>query len=228
MDVDTFLIKLSNELYNKSDIETVDRLEEILTSIDHTVFHRPITLKFNNTATTPGRKIAISGKMCSGKTTSSDAFIAKWNSFKRVSIAGRLKEIAIEVFGMDRDPTKKDRTLLQRLGTDLRIIDENAWLNVFFNRLSGDVICDDLRFLNELEVLNKNGFIVIRLTVDPKVQMKRISALYPDFEPEQLLHRSETDLDDAKGFHATMTSEEFICLLDDPSNHLNVLFNNKL
>jgi hypothetical protein len=224
MNVDTFLKNLSNELYNKSDIETVDKLEEILTSIDHTIFHKPIELKFKDKTAKPGRKIALSGKMCSGKTTSSDAFIAKWNTFKRASIAGRLKEIAIKVFGMNPDPKMKDRALLQRLGTDLRIIDENAWLNVFFNGLSGDTVCDDVRYLNELEAFNKNGFITVRLKVDPDVQMERINNLYPDFDLDQLAHKSETDLDNANGFHATMTSEEFVKLVDDPDSHLNKLF----
>lgn len=216
MDVDTFLVKLSNELYNKSDLRTVEKLEDILISVDPEVFLKPITLKFKERNNQPGKKFALSGKMCSGKTTSSDAFIKKWATFKRVSIAGRLKEIAIEVFGMDPDPKKKDRGLLQRLGTDLRTLDENAWLNVFFNNLSGDVICDDLRYKNELDAFNKNGFIVIRLKVDESVQASRIKELYPGFKSEQLLHRSETDLDNCNGFHDTMTSEEFVSLLNDP------------
>jgi hypothetical protein len=205
--MDNLLHNLSKELYNKTDIETISKLKEILLSIDDTIFHRPITLKFNESPKKIGSRIALSGKMCSGKTTASDAFISKWGSFKRVSIAGRLKEIATELFGMQQ----KDRELLQRLGTDIRIIDENAWLNVFFNNLNGDVICDDVRYKNELDELNKNGFITVRLTIDPQIQMERIKELYPGFKTEQLTHKSETDLDGVvDGFHATMTSEEFV------------------
>jgi hypothetical protein len=206
-----FLRKLAYDLYDKCDPETVIRLKNILLSIDPMVFCKKNSLNFSKTDIKMGNRIALSGKMCSGKTTSSDAFIKKNPTYTRHSIAGRLKEIAIHVFGMD--PDKKDRDLLQKLGTDLRIIDENVWLNSFFKGLDGDVICDDLRYYNELVSLNNNGFKTIRLYVDPEVQYQRIKELYPDFKQEQLLHKSETDLDNVTEFEQTMTSEQFVANL---------------
>ena len=68
-------------------------------------------------------KIAITGKMCSGKTTIANYLIEKNNQFVKISFADKVKEIATDLFNMK----EKNRYLLQSIGTKMREIDEDVW-----------------------------------------------------------------------------------------------------
>lgn len=144
-------------------------------------------------------KIAFSGKFTSGKSTAAgmikDEIQIAYRSCKIISFAGKLKEIATELFGM----TKKDRKLLIKLGKKMREIEEDVWLNyaVRDSKEYGDVVIDDLRFPNEYEKLKKEGFVLVRIHVEKDVQLQRIKDLYDDWENhvEKLNDISETALD---------------------------------
>jgi adenylate kinase family enzyme len=158
-------------------------------------------------------KIAISGKMCSGKTTCTELLLKKYPNGKHVSVASRLKELAIELFDMDKRPEFKDRKLLQTLGGSLRNIDTNVWIRSFVRECEKHeiVICDDIRFKNELDYVKKNGFITIRLDVSEELQTDRIKKTYPERYQTHLDNRnhiSETDLDH-EDFDYHLTSETF-------------------
>lgn len=67
----------------------------------------------------------------------------------------------------------KDRKLLQWLGTDWgRGINENLWVDIWnaeavrLMRLGYTVVCDDVRFDNEAELIRKLGGVVIKITSD--------------------------------------------------------------
>lgn len=69
---------------------------------------------------------------------------------------------------------KKDRTLLQWLGTDWGrgTISESLWIDIWRAEakqrlgLNAMVVCDDCRFDNEAEAIHELGGIVIRITRD--------------------------------------------------------------
>lgn len=63
-------------------------------------------------------KLAISGKICSGKSTLADAF-DDYFSFKHFKFAKAVYEAGYEA-GMSRDPELKDRKLLQSVGKKKR------------------------------------------------------------------------------------------------------------
>jgi len=108
-------------------------------------------------------KIAFVGKAGSGKSTLA-RYLKVQYSFEIFSFASPVKEIAYKFFGM----TTKDRTLLQGIGDGLR---EKAnplvWVNFMKKKIESTqffrLIVDDCRYVNEAEMLRKEGFIIIKL-----------------------------------------------------------------
>lgn len=168
-------------------------------------------------------KIAISGKMGSGKTTMFNAIrdFHNQNHFNltgeedelvtRLSLADPVKEVASRYFGMP--PTTKDRKLLQQIGQKFREIDPDVWVKILNNKAEAldllsrnehntkweAVICDDVRFPNEAKALKEAGWIMIRLEVSEKEQQRRLQEAYGDDWKEHWKNRneiSETALDD--------------------------------
>ena len=70
-------------------------------------------------------KIAIAGKMSSGKSTCAQHLQKLNPQFQKFSFASKVKELATELFGM----TSKDRSLLTSIGKKMRDIDPDVWAN---------------------------------------------------------------------------------------------------
>ena len=143
-------------------------------------------------------KIAICGKMCAGKSTLADMLINNYPSIKftKDSFASKIYELAYELFNMK----EKDRELLQTLGTKMREINPQVWVNYIEQKYKGNhnIIIDDARYPNELEMLKKNGFYIIKLNISYKLQEQRIRKLYKDTYQLHLNkrnHASETSMD---------------------------------
>lgn len=126
-------------------------------------------------------RIAFSGKAGSGKTTMAN-YLVEHFGFVRYSFADAVKEIATEIFGME----DKDRGLLQAIGTKMREIDVDVWVQYTMNKIEAEdhpnVVIDDCRFLNEAERLKDYGFTIIGLT-----------GRGWDLPSEQAAHPSETE-----------------------------------
>ena len=139
-------------------------------------------------------KIALCGKMGSGKSYLANK-IAKKHGFTILSFAGKVKELAKELFNMK----EKDRKLLQVLSQKLKQIDENIWVNFLETQLDNyeNIIIDDLRFPNEYEMLKRNGFTIINIKLDENIRIIRLSNKYKNFKQHlsAMNHISETLLD---------------------------------
>ncbi len=147
-------------------------------------------------------KIGIIGKMCSGKTTLSrhlqqymkDKYHVK---FETLSFAGKVYELAYDLFDMSRE--KKDRRLLQMIGTNMRMIDENVWVKyVMKQSREKDVLVEDCRYMNEFEALHGGDFLMIKIEIDEEYQRERLKRTYPDTYHqhfENLKHASEVDIE---------------------------------
>ena len=96
-------------------------------------------------------KIAIIGKMCSGKTTIANLIIDKDKSYKRLSFGQKVKDLAVELFNMKG----KDRSLLINFANKMREIDSDVWGNYIINNNKDidNCIIDDIRYQNELDKL---------------------------------------------------------------------------
>lgn len=143
-------------------------------------------------------KIALVGEMCAGKTTLSNNII-KWYKSKyditlnKTSFAEKIYELAYQLFGM----VEKDRKLLQDIGTKFREIDNNVWINYTVNKFKDNVIIDDGRYLNEIERLYHEGYIIIKINITKELQLKRLKKLYIytwEKHLKNMYHSSETSI----------------------------------
>ena len=123
-------------------------------------------------------KIAITGKMCSGKTTTANLIRQMDSRYEIFSFGKKVKDVAVDLFNMK----EKDRTLLTSIGTKMREIDSEVWINYILKQTKYKNFCiiDDLRYQNEYEALIKNGFTIIQMNVSPELQKQRIINLYPN------------------------------------------------
>ena len=72
-------------------------------------------------------KIAITGKMCYGKTTVANIIKKYDDEYQIFSFGQKVKDIATDLFDMQN----KDRTLLTSIGTKMREIDSDIWAKKF-------------------------------------------------------------------------------------------------
>jgi hypothetical protein len=139
--------------------------------------------------------------MATGKTWCADQLAHKRHYIK-VSLAAKLKAIAYEMYGI-QGKDGNDRLVLQGLGTDLRKYDKDVWIKYLLNyiRLKTETlpkpyqkfVIDDVRYLNEANILRNNGFVIIRVVTPPDLLSGRLSRLYPNRPAEAVLHASETE-----------------------------------
>jgi hypothetical protein len=124
-------------------------------------------------------KIGICGQMCSGKTSIANYIISKDNSYYITSFAKKLKEIAETLFNMK----EKNRDLLINIGTKMREINPDVWVNYTINEIKKDdcdkIIIDDIRFLNEFQRLKENNWTLIKLIISEDLQLERLKKTYP-------------------------------------------------
>ena len=154
-------------------------------------------------------KIAISGKMCSGKSFCSNLIKQKYPQFKLFSFAERLKSITHDLF-LDQFHMVENDNVIQRkhknrklyvdVGQKMREIDPNVWTKYVLKQ-SNNVdfaIIDDLRFKNEMNALKKEGWKLVKLNITKEQQIKRLKQTYSNSK-EHILgldSDAEIDLDD--------------------------------
>jgi len=112
-------------------------------------------------------KIAFIGKAGSGKTTLARALV-KTFKFRRLSFAKQLKRVAQAIVFWRPLDKSVDRRFLQILGDGARnTIAKDVWIRWFefaLRKLEEEgidhIVVDDCRYLNEVQFLRDNSFIV--------------------------------------------------------------------
>tara|TARA_B110000971_G_scaffold22711_1_gene20521 strand:+ start:748 stop:1269 length:522 start_codon:yes stop_codon:yes gene_type:complete len=129
-------------------------------------------------------KIAICGKMCSGKSTLANYIMSSYPGYQKYSFAQKVKELCVELFDMEG----KDRLLLINFANKMRDIDEKVWVNHVLKQTESKEKCiiDDVRYQNEVDALIEDGWSFIQLNVPNELQKKRIMELYPDNYQEHI------------------------------------------
>ena len=128
----------------------------------------------------PAPKIAIAGKMAAGKSYLA-AGLQDTMGFEIYSLAGKVKDIAYDLFKMD--PEHKDRPLLQGIGMKMRELQPDVWINYILEeakKSTHPVVCDDVRFVNEAKQFKEAGWILIKIDIDDDLQLSRLQSTYPD------------------------------------------------
>lgn len=145
-------------------------------------------------------KIAICGKMASGKTTIADALCQELG-FKRFSLAGGVKDLANFLF--DIPEGHKDRVAYQKVGDGARkTLYPDIWIDVLKGRINESnpsyVVVDDVRYLNEVQKLRQSGWYIIKVEIDDELQIQRLKETYPDdweVHADSRNHPSEAEVD---------------------------------
>ncbi|WP_269581987.1 deoxynucleotide monophosphate kinase family protein [Roseibium sp. Sym1] len=122
--------------------------------------------------------VGLSGRMGAGKSTVA-GFLVDECGFTRHSMASPLKSM-LRCLGLDDRHLYGDmkttpcdvlggrtpRYAMQTLGTEWgrKMIDPDLWMNAWrFTLPEGDVVCDDIRFPNEVATIRSLGGILIRI-----------------------------------------------------------------
>uniref|UniRef100_A0A6C0JEY2 Uncharacterized protein n=1 Tax=viral metagenome TaxID=1070528 RepID=A0A6C0JEY2_9ZZZZ len=124
-------------------------------------------------------KIAIIGKLCSGKSTCAKYLIDKYD-YTCLSFGEPVKRYAKEIFGLET----KNRVIIQDFAQKIKEIDNDVWIKYLIRKLDNlqtdKIVIDDLRFPNEYNALKNKGFIFIKLIISEEKQKERIINTYPD------------------------------------------------
>jgi len=154
--------------------------------------------------------IYLVGKAGAGKTYLANYLIKKYN-YSRAKMANSVYMIAEKYLGMN--PQKKDRELLQFLGTDIgrNSVDKDIWVERFVNDIwiaqqtskvlynkELKFVSDDIRFKNEFLILKEAGWIGLYLEVPDELRIKRLEGRDGDACVDNLDHASETALEEFK------------------------------
>lgn len=150
----------------------------------------------------------ITGKSANGKGAFADALEEVLNlhnkTVMRIAYADYLKFILQKYFHWNGEKDKRGRELLQRVGTNLiRAKHPNYWVDTASNLIRAIesefdyVIIDDVRFVNELECFTPDEAYTIRVE---RYNPDGSHYYNPLMTPEQLVHESETALDNYPSF----------------------------
>lgn len=140
-------------------------------------------------------RIAFYGPMCSGKTYMATQVSQNFHHGK-VGFADKLKDTAEDLFWIDRkNKDGSTRKLLQEFADDVKKWDPDIFIKHFLLKVEWfpSVVCDDLRFVREAEVLRANGFTIIKVVCHENIRQERIATLYPDTQQESHRHKSEVE-----------------------------------
>ena len=145
-------------------------------------------------------KIAVVGKMRSGKDTLGRYFIDNEGCFK-MAFGDAIKKIAHEYFP-ELVEQGKPRKLYQKIGQEFRKFDPEVWVKALardkaFLESAGieNYIITDVRQINEYEYLKKEGFTVIKVEAIDETRKERIMLSGDVFEAEDFYHETETTVD---------------------------------
>lgn len=136
--------------------------------------------------------VFLVGKQRTGKDTVADLLVQHFG-FTKMSLADKVKEVARDLFDMKG----KDRGLLIQIGTKMREIQEDVWLEYLLNKThpKTPIVIPDVRFPNEFKTLKDMGAISVR--VDASVDVRKFREGYDEeFEndtTEEALVNHETD-----------------------------------
>lgn len=158
-------------------------------------------------------KIAIFGKMRSGKDTVGKILIEEHN-FKQFAFGDGIGEIIVKYFP-EAWNNGKPRKHYQHIGQELRKLNPDVWINYLLRKVNhyelqvradnigtknqarryAHVVITDGRQQNEAVKLKEEGFVIIKVTAPEEQRIQRIKESGDVFNPEHLQHETELQVD---------------------------------
>lgn len=156
------------------------------------------------------RNIAVIGALRSGKDSVATSLVAN-HGYTKMALADPLKDEVVTALnavegGWDRERLEREKTslrsLLQVWGTEFRRnLDPGYWTNKLEARISEHhardldrIIVTDARFTNELDMLRRHQFTIVRLEMDEKTlrdHLHRVALMSDEQVDIALAHPSE-------------------------------------
>jgi dephospho-CoA kinase len=145
-------------------------------------------------------KVAVTGRMRTGKDTVADFFIKKDRS-QSLYFGEGIKQV-IQTYFPDKLKEGKPRKIYQSVGQHFRTIDPDVWIKFLDKRYrkllkygAENFVVTDLRQPNEYSYLKDNGFIVIKVEADDELRKERIMKSGDVFDEEDFYHETELAVD---------------------------------
>ncbi|QGG47683.1 AAA family ATPase [Heliorestis convoluta] len=146
-----------------------------------------------------GVKIALTGKMRSGKDTAGEYLVNKYG-FKRFAFGDAVREICQQLYP-EQIEEGKPRFLYQQVGQALRKQDRNVWVKTLLRQIENETTLDDnivitdLRQFNEYQHVLTTGFTIGRIWANEKTRRERMKTLGDNFDYNDLYHETEQGID---------------------------------
>ncbi|MEK4360841.1 adenylate kinase [Paenibacillus sp. FSL M7-1455] len=159
--------------------------------------------------------IGLVGKLRAGKDVVA-AYLTDKYGYTRFAFGDELKRYAHELFG-EPAPGAKPRELYQWFGQTMRERDPEIWIRNCFGAISRRerqvdayysmswnewsrrpfrAVITDVRQANEYDALKSAGYTLIRVTAPDAIRIDRAIKSGDKFEYTDLMHGTETELDD--------------------------------
>lgn len=145
-------------------------------------------------------KVALVGKMRSGKDTVGRMFIEDYGCFQ-FAFGDGIKRVTRSYFP-ELVKQGKPRRAYQVIGQTFRSIDPQVWINDL-NRTYEDLqekgitrfVITDVRQMNEYHYLKAQGFQIVKVETADELRIERIKASGDSYSMEDLNHETELAVD---------------------------------
>lgn len=155
-------------------------------------------------------KIALTGKLRSGKDTLAEMFIEQ--GYKPYKLSLGITEIIEKYFSSDCVKGVKLRNHYTTIGQSLRTIDDLVWVNRTWQEIQKsmkkNVVITDIRQKNEEVFLRSKGFIIIKVEADEDVRIERSKLVDKDFDISQIYHETELSVDEIEADYTLYNNED--------------------
>ncbi|WP_207708735.1 nucleoside/nucleotide kinase family protein [Heliobacterium mobile] len=147
-----------------------------------------------------GVKIAITGKMRSGKDLIAEYLVRKYG-FRRFAFGDGVRAVTHLIYPDIQNSGTKPRSLYQQIGQALRQIDPAVWLNYTLKEINAStnpfdsIVISDLRQPNEYKALLNNGFTIVRVQSTVENRLARMNAVGDVFTMDDINHETESHID---------------------------------
>jgi dephospho-CoA kinase len=145
-------------------------------------------------------KVAIVGRIRSGKDTVGDMFIKDYGC-TRMAFGDEIGRVIQDYFP-DAFKDGKPRRHYQHIGQRFRDLDPDVWVKQLEKRLKINyvkgvrrVVITDMRQRNEYEFLKSLGFQVIKVETADEIRLERMNANGDQFTLADLNHETEQQID---------------------------------
>lgn len=168
-------------------------------------------------------KIALFGKMRSGKNTVADILIKDYQ-FTEFAFATGIGNIIKEYFPEEL-VKGKPRYHYQHIGQELRKLNQDVWINYLLKAVNesgaGSVVVTDGRQYNEAKRLREEGYVIVKVESPEDLRIQRIKDSGDVFIPEQLNHETELAVDKIEADY-TIINDKSLAYLENEVMHLMV------